>query len=900
MKDFVPAELLEARWSAWLLDRNRRGTRSLLWIAVTLYPLFGVLDYLVAPRDWLWLLYSTRLVVTLLAVALFRVLPTPFFARHANVIASGYLILGAGGVSLMTVFLGGLASPYYAGLSLIIVATGLLFVWPAEVALVTHGSIVTTFIVVNAATNHVGAPLSVTLNLAFLVSTATVITIGQVVLYGAQREQVAAQLVIERTKANLERAHDKLKQLDQFKTQFFANVTHELQTPLTMILAPLELMVDDPTLEIDERQRQTLRSMYRSGVKLLKLLRDLLDLSRLEESRLRLRVAEHDLVPYCEGLLGQVMPLAQRKAIELTFASGAERAMVHCDLERLERVFVNLLSNATKFTPPQGHVRVTLEDEGASVRIDVKDDGPGFPSAMRDQVFERFFQVNMASTRQHGGTGIGLALAKELVELHGGEIWAESEEGAGATFSVRLVKDLEHFPPGALDRRASRRDKLDGQRAEDRGLVQWAADEASKDTYRLLEIEEATEKRVIERDADEGERPYTALVVEDTLDVLRVIHLALRRDFKVLAARDGRKGLELAIQHMPDLVITDLMMPEIDGLELTRRLRADARTRNIPIVMLTARGDLDDRVAGLETGVNAYLTKPFSTKELVSTVRALVDVQRRTAELMLTDKMDSLESIAGGLAHEINNPLNYVKSSIALLREQGDALRRLFEGAAGRSLVEAEQAQLVAAERRTRRLYETAEGGVRRIATTVDLMRRYSREGYARVAQPYDLFAAVRDTVDLVLPATGRDVRVEVDVAGDGVASCVPEEMNQLLSNLVQNAIEASPEGEGVVRVVGRSDATTVSMSVRDNGPGIKPEDRAKVFTPFYSTKEPGRGMGMGLTIVHRVATRLGGTVSVGGQSGQGAEFTVRIPRGGPATADPAAAPGAPSDADVT
>ena len=179
MKDFVPAELLEARWSAWLLDRNRRGTRSLLWIAVTLYPLFGVLDYLVAPRDWLWLLYSTRLVVTLLAVALFRVLPTPFFARHANVIASGYLILGAGGVSLMTVFLGGLASPYYAGLSLIIVATGLLFVWPAEVALVTHGSIVTTFIVVNAATNHVGAPLSVTLNLAFLVSTATVITIGR-------------------------------------------------------------------------------------------------------------------------------------------------------------------------------------------------------------------------------------------------------------------------------------------------------------------------------------------------------------------------------------------------------------------------------------------------------------------------------------------------------------------------------------------------------------------------------------------------------------------------------------------------------------------------------------------------------------------------------------------------
>jgi signal transduction histidine kinase len=648
----------DARSHSWLLTRNRRGTRTLLLIVLFLYPGFGVLDYVIAPRHWLWLLYSTRVVVTCATLVMFRVVRLSIFERHSNAISAAYMLLCSFGISLMTVFMGGMASPYYAGLTLAIVATGLLFVWPTRVVVVTHTTILASFVIPNLMQPTDNAVAAVS-NLFFLVSTGIIAGAGQILAYRTQREQVANQLVIERTKANLEEAHERLQQLDRFKSEFFANITHELKTPLAMILAPLELMLDPEHGGTPEVQRSTLQAMFRSGIKLLKLIADLLDLSKLEESRLRLRVDEHDLVAYLSGLLAQIRPLAQRKAIDLHFDSNVESSVALCDLERMERVFINLLSNATKFTPVNGNIWLGVHDLEDRVRVTVKDDGVGFPAEMAGRVFERFFQVDMAGTRKHGGTGIGLALAKELVELHGGKIFAQSAPGLGATFTVELFKGPAHFPDNVIDRRSRTRDQPDGKREGDRGLHDWTAQLALREDFRLLEIDEATEQRVVDRDVDEQDRPHTILVVEDTPDIIRVIHLALHDHFRIFAAGDGKKGLELATRELPSLIITDLMMPEIDGLELTRRLRANLATRHIPIVMLTARADLDDRVAGLDTGVNAYLTKPFSPRELLSTVRSLLGTQDTTTDLLLSQKMDSLEVVAAALAHEINNPLNY-------------------------------------------------------------------------------------------------------------------------------------------------------------------------------------------------------------------------------------------------
>src|SRR6202022_90768 len=226
----------------------------------------------------------------------------------------------------------------------------------------------------------------------------------------------------EETKTSLESAHEQLKALDSFKSQLFANITHEFKTPLAMLLAPLELILQGEMGELTAAHRSTFESMFRSGLKLLKMIGDLLDLSRLQESKLRLKVAELDIVEYLRGLVAQVQPLAQRKGIELALDASTPSSFVWCDIERIERVFLNLLSNATKFTPPGGHVNVLVREMGARPEVGAED----------------------------GGAGIGLALAKEIVDLHGGRIWAESSKGA--RFTVELPRDKEHFGPDVLER----------------------------------------------------------------------------------------------------------------------------------------------------------------------------------------------------------------------------------------------------------------------------------------------------------------------------------------------------------------------------------------------------------------------------------------------------------------
>ena len=855
----------ELRWSAWLLERNRRGTRVVLWIVLGLYPAFGVLDYLLAPRATLPVLWTTRAAVTVITCAMFVALRTAAFDRWYDVISSGYMTVIALGITLMTVSMGGLASHYYAGLSLVIVGTGLLFVWPLRVVLATHTVIIVTFVAVNlVASRDQDVPVAIS-NLAFLTATAIITGVGQMVLYRVQHKQVLDQNALEETKASLERAHNELKALDSFKSQLFANITHEFKTPLAMVLAPLELILQGEMGELSAAHRSTFESMFRSGLKLLKMIGDLLDLSKLEESKLRLKIGEHDLAEYLRGLVAQVQPLSERKSIELTLRVDAPVPMVWCDLERMERVFLNLLSNATKFTQPGGHVQVVLRGVGPVVEVVVQDNGPGFPPDKADRIFERFYQVDMGGTRRYGGTGIGLALAKEIVELHGGRIWAESS--AGAKFTVELPSDREHFRAEVLDRRGLPRDVPEGNRATDRGLMDVAVQMSARDEYRLLDIAEATERRVSPRDSDEDLKQHVVLVVDDTPDIIRLVHNSLRTHFKVISAEDGLKGVEMALRERPSLIIADLMMPGIDGLEMTRRLRASEETRHIPILMLTAKGDLEDRVAGLETGASAYLAKPFSPRELLTTSRALVQAQETTADIMLTQRMDSLEIVAGGLAHEINNPLNYLKNALARVRMDVEAM------VAGRLPA----GELPKVQKRVQELFDVAESGIKRIAATVELMSSYSKAGFSRQIRAHDVFAAVREVVSLVLPATGRAVQMDMDLAGEALVECVPEEFNQVISNLVQNAIEACPDTGGLVRLRGWREGDSIVITVKDNGPGIRSEDVQRIFTPFFTTKGPGRGMGMGLTIAWRVVQSLGGTLEV--KPGMGAEFVLRVPR---------------------
>ncbi len=882
--DEVAAEIRE-RFRRWLVERNRRGLRTALVVMITLYPAFGLLDWLLAPSRALQGLWVTRGLIAVITLALFPVLRSAAFERWAVFLPAAYACVSGFGIAVMTTYMGGLASPYYAGLILIVVGAGLLVVLPPRAIVVTNATLLGTFVVANVGVGSIGPVATAWSNLAFLASTALVAGVGQALLFFTQRDQLAQRVRLERATANLERAHAQLQQLDQFKSRFFANMTHELRTPLAMVLTPLELLLEGEMGAFTEAQRASFQSMFKSALKLLKLINDLLDLSRLEESRLKLRIGDHELVEHTQVL-------AQRKEIALQFRPLVASAKVACDLERLERVFVNLLSNAIKFTPPGGHVKVAIAERGDEVRVVVEDDGPGFPPETAEKIFERFYQVDMGGTRQHGGAGIGLALARELVELHGGVIEAWSDGRSGARFTVTLPRRARSAAAADAPEPSA------GAEGRDRDAGDWTVQLAGRREFRLLDIDEATDRRAVERDADEGARPYTAVVVEDNPQVVQVVHMSLRREFKILTAPDGLKGLELAVRERPNLVVTDLMMPGIDGLELTRRLHEDPRTRQVPVLMLTARGAVEDRVAGLETGVGAYLTKPFSPRELLTCARQLVKAKEQTADLVLDQRMESVEIVAAGLAHEINNPLNYVKNALSRVRLDAEQAVATIREARARPLGPEDHARLDKASARIAEMLSVADAGLRRIGGTVDLMSRYGRAGFRREFVAHDLWEAVRTVVGVVLPATGRRVSVDLDLEGEGVVECVPEELNQLVTNLVQNAIEAAPEQDGRVRVTGRAADGVLVLAVKDNGPGIDAAAMARVFTPFFTTKGPGRGVGLGLTIARRVVQSHGGTLQIASPPGEGAEFVARLPvrqpraaRAADAAAPPAAKP---------
>jgi len=647
-------------WSQELAQRNVRGGKVAVALVCVLYPAFGVLDVLIAPPETLPLLLSSRAFVVLLSALMWWALKRERFEERTSLLTSSYMYVVALGICVMIFSLGGLSSPYYAGLNLVMIGTGLLYVWPLKVSATLNAGICLAWLLPSWL---LGEPLTETERLVnaisngfFLFSTACITTAGQTFNYHRLFSQFKTRRALEETSAELAEAHDQLKRQEAFKSRFFANITHELKTPLALILSTLELMKRGELGERLEDQLVALDQMERSGGKLLRLINDLLDITKLEESRLLLDVAEHELVEWARGILSEVEPLAERKLIRVSLSSSAERLPIYCDLYRLERVLVNLLSNAIKFTPERGEIEVSLSELDDRVQLQVRDTGQGFSPEQAARLFDRFYQTDMGATRKHGGTGLGLTLAKELIELHHGRIWATGQEGSGATFTIELFKGAERFDGAELQRgRAALRaqhqevkritgEQLSAQHVHKiplpRALKESLSEHLSQpepvageqvslsELGRLAEIDEVSERRVIPRDADEDERGATALIAEDHPDITKMIHLALKRHFKVVAAPDGAKALELIERFKPDIVITDLMMPVMDGMALTEAIKSQESTASIPVIMLSARDGIQEEMRERGFVADAYMSKPFSTRALGRLARDTLKASR--------------------------------------------------------------------------------------------------------------------------------------------------------------------------------------------------------------------------------------------------------------------------------
>ena len=860
-----------------LRQKNVSSLRMGAILGGTLVPLFWVLDWMIIPEH-LTLTLFIRLTCTLYAAFLLGAIAQKraWVEKHVDILSLTFTLSMTLSIAVMCWLHKGYESPYYAGISLVIIGTGFLFSWSPRLSItfcsLTYFFYMTPFVLGIYAVNEFTVVIS---NQFFLLSTIIVILAAQRHRYQLESREFYGNLALQRTKGSLETAVTKLKEMDRLKSEFFSNITHELRTPLTMILSPVESLMEGEMGDYSQSQRAYLHPIRRNALKLLKLINDMLDLARIEERFMRIRVQRTDLIELLTEITEHAGPLAARKDIELALDIRSSRDDLYVDAEKVERAIINLVSNALKFTDQDGKVTLFMEASEQEVRVGVQDTGVGIPAEMIERIFERFSQADGTVTRRYGGTGIGLALSRELVELHGGRLDAESTVGEGSLFSIVFQVGEDHLRPEVLDRRQERASPESARRSEDRGPQEWTRQLLEQRDYRYLDIEEVTERRLATRE-EAASRATKVLVVEDNLEVLRFIHMQLRDEHAVYLGRDGVHGLELALRERPDVIVTDYMMPEMDGLTLIRELRKNNTTADIPVIMLTAKSRLKDRTDAREAGADIYLSKPFSPKELRTAIRGLLERQGRQADVFMREHVRNLEVISAGLAHEIHNPLSYVKNAFVVISEKVDSVTALLKRD---DIEEAEKVRKIQKSLdRMDRMREISRRGIERIEQVVSLVRRYAREGFPEEPTAMVLDSAVQDVGKLITAGGDKDAQVELDLqAGDATVTCVPEEMHQVIRNLWQNAVEAVAS-DGHVQISTRCDNGVAIFEVSDDGHGIPREDLPRIFTPFFTSKEPGKGLGLGLAISQHVVTRAGGSIAVESMPGKGTTFRVQLP----------------------
>ncbi|MGC9344262.1 MAG: hybrid sensor histidine kinase/response regulator transcription factor, partial [Bacteroidales bacterium] len=397
---------------------------------------------------------------------------------------------------------------------------------------------------------------------------------------------------------------DTLRNLDQLKSHFFANISHEFRTPLTLITGHAESLLSTAH---ESKQKLKLRTIKINSQRLLALINELLDLSKLEAGSMELKAEQHNIVSFLKNLFFSFESLSDKKNIQLNFHSELQILPVVFDHGKMEKIFINLISNAIKFTPEAGKISLSIsKSDYDKVEISLKDSGIGIPGKELPKIFDRFYQADSSTNRQYEGTGIGLSLTKELIELHRGSISVKSVQGEGTEFTVS-------FPCGNIDISKKLNDDV------------WKATE-------LAHLEEpGFENTSVVDNPDKlktNGHHDIVLIVEDNHDVRAYIKEQLENDYQIMEAQNGNEGFEMATKNLPDLVVTDVMMPVMDGYQFSEEIRKNEKTSHIPIIMLTAKAGTDDRLEGLETGIDAFLTKPFNTKELSIMVKNLINQRK--------------------------------------------------------------------------------------------------------------------------------------------------------------------------------------------------------------------------------------------------------------------------------
>lgn len=656
-----------------------------------------------------------------------------------------------------------------------------------------------------------------------------------------------------------------LEELDKAKTLFFTNISHEFRTPLMLMLGPLEELMNHSAPEWSDQEKAKVEVTHRNALRLLKLVNTLLDFSRMEGRRGHARFVKTELASYTQNLASNFRSVIEKAGLGFEVNIGGGACNAYIDRQMWEKVVFNLLSNAFKYTL-KGKITLALDARDGYVRMSVRDTGVGIPAQELPHMFERFHRVQNAGGRTYEGTGIGLSLTKELVGLHGGTIELESTEGEGSCFIVTLPEGSGH---------------LDASQVYE---TNPEIDEAISDFY-VREAENllsAAEKEPQADDLREDHRHDSVLIADDNADMREHIRSLLGNRYKTLTASNGIQALDLIRKYKPALVLSDIMMPEMDGIALLKAVKSDPAVCHTPVILITARAGEESRIEGIEIGADDYIVKPFSSKELIARAQAQIrmsgerhritdelerKVQQRTQDLLNANR--ELESFNYVASHDLQEPLRKIKTFIHLIE------RNNFDSELSKGYFQ--------------KIYLAAQ----RMGELIQSVLSYSRlsEG-GEALQQVDLNKVIADIrVDFELAIQEKQAVLIVDHLPVVDANLL--QMNQLFSNLISNALKFTAIAP-VIRIsgsletgrniplapAGLADRSYHHISVADNGIGFEPEFSEKIFALFQRLhrRHEYAGTGIGLSIVKKIVEQHDGYVSAESHPGEGATFHIWLP----------------------
>ncbi len=828
-------------------EETRELTRARGKIAclfgITLVPLFSILDYFFVPNLWpLFLLLrvaNTAENGVIYSLLHFR---KTLSVRQLNLLSSLYFCSIGIMIAYMCRLMGGYQSTYYAGINLVMLAVSLLMPWHFFYTLLNGLIMFSAYAILGFTESRV---LTDFLNNSyFLFST---ILVASVASYwtGALRKKEY-------------RARQELKELDKAKSRFFSNVTHEFRTPLVTFSSTIQLLLDgglqDPVV-----QRKLLSGSKDSLDDMLENVNDLLMKSRSEKGLVEMKWSEIAIGEFVEKALKGFETMAQKRGNRLVFNNKLEEShpplnplpsreggiplKIYADRSKLKKIINNLVGNALKFTE-NGTVEVILNKTDTHCVLEVKDTGPGIPKEDLLTIFDPFTQASNNPLRDVHGTGLGLSMVKEFVDLHQGKVAVESKIGQGSLFTVSLPLGDAHVDMEKLDTS----EIVDEESCE---VINFKIKSFDDIDLTPFEHHDPAKENI--------------LLVEDDPQVIQVLAHVLKDHYNLYFAKDGQEGLDKIREHKPDLVISDIMMPRMNGYELVRAIKQHPDLQFIPIIVLTSKADKESKIKGHEEGADEYLSKPFNNKEILTRIRGLLDRSKLEIELVHEQKMDGLGHLAAGIAHEINNPASFARNAL-------DGLDEIY------AALEVGKISLKEARDLTLDNVKLAKRGLTRVCEIASALKGYV--GRTGGFVPDDIREGIESTLLIFHTDKKANIQFHKQYELEDKVICNMSNLKQVFLNLLTNAAQSLNGTEnGEIWIHTYRDKLFAYVTIRDNGYGVPKEIQRRIFHPYFTTKNSGeKGTGIGLYVSDRIIREHGGTITFESEEGKGTKFMIQLP----------------------